>query len=346
MTVAFQRQFRSASVVLDVEDAYAREVRTSGRHPRPIGPVRFTIVGTMAGAVRTEFAEPLELAPTRNPSGYQLFFDQVRLANGQTRRIDLPPATYILRVSTPDTNFYQTVERTDLTLPLARGATFAIDLLPGYAYPFPAPGTFRTGRGAGLVRGSFVNARGEGVEGGTVSITPQPLINVPGPIPSTRPWNFGAYRVDRNGQFVLIVPDPRDYPGAQPGLPAPANPATGEGAVTVHFVNGAAVADLTAVAFVLGNETTLQQSAVRGAVLDRGIGVPNAAVQIQGEAAAATTARDGSWVYYFALNQPSLPPAIVPLNIAATLPDGRSQTLPGFPVKPRATSWTPAFRFV
>ncbi len=338
MTITYQRQFRTVTVVLDVEDAYARDLGIHGRHPRPIGQVRFSLVGRMVAGVRQDFDEPLELVAVRNPSGYQLFFDTVRRPGGQTQRADFADGTYVLHVETPDTRFYQHVDRTDLTLPMARGNTFRIDLLPGYGYPFPEPGTFRTGHGAGLIRGSFVNSGGQGVAEGVVSIAPQPQIRVPGAPPSTRPWLFGRCLVDGSGQFVLVVPDSSEYPSPQPDLP------TG-GAVDVQFTDGGVSTTVAGVPFVLGAETTLQQTALRGSVLRRGAGVANASVQVQGEATAATTLADGSWIYYFGLNQPGLPPATVPLNVTATLPDGTSLTVVAFAVQPRATSWVPAFRF-
>jgi hypothetical protein len=337
--VAYQRQFRNVTIVLDAEDAYARELGIHGRHPRPIGQVRFFVMGQMVAGVRKDFEEPLELLPVRNPSGYQLFFDSVRRPDGQVRQTEFPDGTYVLSVETPDTCFYQHMFRNDLVLPVARGATFAIDLLPGYGYPFPAPGTFRNGFGAGLVRGSFVNASGNGITGAVVSISPQPRIQIPGNPRTTRPWLFSQYLLDSTGQFVLVVPDSREYPAPQPGLPA-------GNTVSVRFTNGAVSTTVVGVPFILGGETTLQQTALRGTVLRRGLGVVNARVQVQGEPTAAVTRADGSWVYYFALNQPGLPPASVPRDITATLPDGSSLKVAAFAVQPRATSWVPAFRFL
>src|SRR5207249_1366431 len=161
---------------------------------------------------------------------------------------------------------------------------------------------FRPGRGAGLIRGSFVDFRGRGIAEATVSITPQPQIRVPGAPPTMRPWFFGACLIDDSGQFVLIVPDSRDYPQPQPALPS-------GNMVDVLFINAAVSTTVAGVPFVLGAETTLQQTALRGSVLSRGSGIGNATVQIQGEANAAPTAADGSWVYYFGLNLPGLPPA-------------------------------------
>ena len=127
---AYQAQFKTAAVILDVVDSYARELGIRGRHPRPIGPIRFTIPAEIVAGVRREFAEPLELVTIRNPSGYSLFFDAVRLPDGSLRLFDLPPGTYVLRVESPATRFYQRMELANLVLPLARGASFPVDLLP------------------------------------------------------------------------------------------------------------------------------------------------------------------------------------------------------------------------
>ncbi len=335
MTVAYERQFRSVTVVLDAEDAYARELGTHGSHPRPIGQVRFSVIGRMVAGARQPFDEPLELVSVHNPGGYELFFDTVRRVDGRHQQMDFADGTYLLRVDTPDTRFYQHLERTDLVLPMRRGTSFSLDLLPGYGYPFPAPGTFRNGFGAGLIRGSFVNSAGEGIEEATVSLTPQPQIQVPGAPPTTRPWLFGQYLIDSTGQFALVVPDAQEYPAPQPGLPA-------GNTVDVRFTNGGVPTTVLNVPFVNGAETTLQQTALRGTVLRRGLGIANARVRVQGE---PTDAIDGTWVYYFALNRPGLPPASVPLNVIATLPGGSALTIPAFPVQPRSTSFVPAFRF-
>ncbi len=338
MTVAYQRQFRNVTVVLDAEDAYARELGTHGRHPRPIGQVRFSLVGRIVGGVRVPFDESLELVSVRNPGGYELFFDTVRRVDGRQQQTDFANGTYVLRVDAPDTRFYQHLERADLVLPMGRGTSFSLDLLPGYGYPFPAPGTFRSGFGAGLIRGSFVNAEGEGIAEATVSITPQPQIQVPGAPPTMRPWFYGQYLIDSTGQFALVVPDAQAYPAPQPGLPA-------GNTVDVRFTNGAVSTTVLGVPFVKGAETTLQQTALRGTVLRRGLGIANAQVRVQGEPTAAITRENGTWASYFALNRPGLPPANVPLNVTATLPDGSALTVLAFPVQPRSTSWVPAFRF-
>ena len=57
MTIAFERQFSTVKVILDAEDAYARELGTHGRHPRPMGQVTFLILGTITPGTIYEVVE-------------------------------------------------------------------------------------------------------------------------------------------------------------------------------------------------------------------------------------------------------------------------------------------------
>ncbi|HYH84244.1 MAG TPA: hypothetical protein VEX60_02110, partial [Pyrinomonadaceae bacterium] len=68
--------------------------------------------------------------------------------------------------------------------------------------------------------------------------------------------------------------------------------------------------------------------------------IPGATVQVQGRPGSTSVAADGSWFYYFGLNQ-----GAAAVQVTATLPDGRSQTKTNQQVRPRATAVVPTFRF-
>ena len=331
----YQAQFKTAAVILDAVDSYARELGIRGRHPRPIGPIRYSIPGEIVAGVRRDFPEPMELVTVRNPSGYALFFDAVRLPDGSLRLFDLPPGTYLLRVESPATRFYQRMEFTNLVLPLARGVSFPVDLLPGYAYPYPVSGTFASGRGPALIQGTLFAAAGTGIPGVRVFVNPRPQIRVSTVPAVSRPWFFSEYLTDDSGQWSLVVPRASDYPSPQPNLPP--GPA-----VTVRFAfpNGTNT-DLAAVPFAHGQTTSLNQAALRGSVRRvAGGGIPGATVSVTGQAATTRTAADGSWAYYFGLTQGN-----ALLNVTATLPDGSTQTQLNVSVQARQTVWVPAFQF-
>jgi hypothetical protein len=71
-----------------------------------------------------------------------------------------------------------------------------------------------------------------------------------------------------------------------------------------------------------------------------GVGVRGATIRVSGYPGEAMTANDGSWFYYFGLNQPA-----DTVSVVAELPDGRSLTQPNVQVHPRGTVVVSAFRF-
>ena len=326
-----------------------REQRRRGQvyHPRPIEPVTFWLVGEATGGVPTPYAQPMEMVVVQNPSGYHLFFGEVRLApSGKTqpggltsrnsrvddrrRSINLADGTYSVRVSSP---FYQGQVRDDITVPMpnpndhSSGAPYFFDLTPGYAYPFPEPDPWRptdltTGcPGPGstaewasaptLLRGSLHTFDGQPLEGATVRVDT-----------GVRAYE---YTTDRSGQWVLTFD--RDHP---------------TGSVTAQITRPqAAVVNVAGVCVIQGRETTLHQTALRGWVQRDEIGVAGATVTISGQPQATTTHPDGSWFYYFELTQ-----ADVMVDVTTTLPGGGpSRTQPGVWVKSRATGVVNTFRF-
>ena len=92
---------------------------------------------------------------------------------------------------------------------------------------------------------------------------------------------------------------------------------------------------------VQGSEAGLAQASLRGFVLTgAGGAVPGATVEVQGMPGVTTTESDGSWFYYFDVNQ-----AAFAADVTARLPDGSAQTQVNQQVQPRATVVVPTFRF-
>jgi hypothetical protein len=347
----FERRSLATTLVLSLEDGFARARLGPQAHPRPYEPIRFHLLARLAPGPGEEYAPPPELAVTRNASGYHLFFGQELLrpsarAGGRagprsTRRLDLGPGTYLIRVSSP---LYQIEERA-VALPMPNlnaqdlaspdpalrdpMAQYTITLQPGPAYPFPDPYPVRATspddcpeapagrRGPTLLFGGLCEPDGSGVAGAAVLV----------------PGVTEVSRTDAGGQWVLWFPDP---------LPGDADPLDA-GLVTVRFtLPGAppAAIDVPDVCVVRGCSASLPQAALRGWVLRRGVGVAGATVAVAGRAAASRSGPDGAWRYAFPLNQPD-----EEVELTATLPDGTSQTLGGIAVRRRATVVVPTFAF-
>jgi hypothetical protein len=299
--MALQAELRhlTATLILDLEDRYARERGTRGRHPRPMGPVTYRLLGQITGGQREDFDPPLELVVVRNPSGYDLCFGRTRSSDGPTRLLD---GTYVLRVDSPH---YQPVEQqVDLPQP---AAAYFFDLLPSYAYPFPSE-TLPGGRGPTLLRGEYLARDGSGVAGVTVLV----------------PGRSAPYITDASGRWVLFFPD--DQP-------------TGD--VTVRF-QGPGGTETVQVVIVAGRASSLRQTALRGfALTTAGVPIGGATITVAGQPAPIRSGPDGGWSCYFPLAQP---PAAGPVDVTASLPDGRSQTHPSIGVQPRSTVVVPTFR--
>ncbi len=305
MTIAFELRQQTATLIFDLEDRYARERGVWGRHPRPIGPLKFCLVGQMVNGVRQDIDPPLELTIRRNTSGYHLFFNVVRLPDGTSRQGFLADGTYVVRI---ESRFYQWAEREDIDLPEPENPYF-FDLEPSYAYPFPTEITLSGGLGLTLLRGSLHQLDGQGLARATIEVL----------------GRSNRYRTDNNGQWVLWFPD------TQPS-----------GNVTVHFeLPDGTVEDVANVSIVQGRESSLAQAALRGWVLTAaGVGIPHATVRVSGYPSHTMSSRDGSWFYHFGLNQ-----SADTVRVTVVLPDGRSRTQTNIQVQPRATVVVPTFRF-
>lgn len=342
MSFRYEVHFPSARFILDPQDAYARDSGTRGRHPRPIGPVRYSLLGTVVNNTPQFYPDPLVLSMVRNSSGYDLFFGEIRIRDSRTgaeerRRIELADGTYILRFESDGTQFYQR-GRINLKLPQARAQALVIDFLPGYVYPFPAAGTFAPNHGPALIAGGVFDAAGRGIAGATVALQPQPMVRTDN---GDVPWIYGQYVTDDAGQFCLVVPLAADFPALQQGLPA-------GNTVTVRFSLPAVPpnpapppVDLANIPFAPGQPSSLNQAALRGSVRHASGGpIAGASITVTGEAEGTISGSDGTWVHYFGLTQGN-----AAVTVKATLPDGNFHEVQQVPVQARQTVWVPAFAF-
>lgn len=329
---------RSLRVVLifDLEDVYARDQRYSGPHPRPGGPLKFWLVGQVVNGAPTPWPEPLEMVVVENPSGYHLFFGEVRMsadevrqtgrAQPNARRIELA-GRYMVQVTGQG---YQSVRRDDIEVPMpdpnlpGSGAPYHFDLLPGWAYGFPntypmrpdgitgpcAPGNAAESSGPTLLRGSLHQFDGTPLADAVVRL--DGVANSP------------TYTTDASGQWVLAFPN-----------------TWASGPVTVRVTRPPDPPMVVPnVCVIRGRDMSLFETAVRGWVQRRGIGVAGATVEVSGQPASVTTTRDGQWAYYFRLDQVG-----ITVDITARLPDGASQTAHNIQVRAQGTVLVPTFNF-
>lgn len=352
-----KQRLEQAKFIFDVTDAYARDRGVFGLNPRPLEPLSYRFVArlTPAGAVPLE--KPFDLMVQENPSGYHLFFGEIRLPDG--RFINLgPEGQYKLQIKS---QFYQRVEM-DVDLASMHQAIEAsqkiqptsIQLLPGYGYPFsysnpyfhdysqPLPTQWQEHNsaillsnsaggpkkgGLTLLRGGLFNTLGQGIENAVVRLTPPPAGNLP-----------YEYVTDESGQWVLVFE--QDHIS---------------GEVNIQFdIPNEGVFDIHNVAVVRGRESRLAQTALRGWVLDnQGLGIPNATISVLDQsgnpfAKTSVSGDGGAWFYYFDLNQPTHQvggAATVTGQVTVTLSDGSSLPPKSVPIRPRATTTVPTFKF-
>lgn len=341
MSMIFERRWSRAVWIFDLEDQYLREHRRRSRsyHPRPIGSLQFWLSGEVVAGVPTPYPEPFEMMMVKNPSGYYLFFGEVRTPSRTTRRPagrehrraqQLMPGTYAVRITSV---LYQEQVRHDIQVPMPNpndpmsGTPYFFDLTPGYAYPFPETFSYRDDQfvlgcpnqgsveerpgSPTLLRGGLVTFDGQPLQGAAVQVDV-----------GSRSY---TYTTDETGQWVLVFDRTHSTGPVVVRVTPPAGPSV----------------DVDGVCVIRGRETVLHQTALRGWVQRDGIGVPGAVVSLTGQAQAATTRSDGSWSYYFPLSQQD-----TLLNVTATLPrGGPSQTQSGVLVKSRATRVVDTFKF-
>jgi hypothetical protein len=294
--------------VIDLVDGFALLRKLSGEAPRPFGWLRVLLSAfTPTGGLIQNLATPPELVLTPNSSGFLLFFGRVVDPGRSPRRLPLPAGSYDLIV---ESQYYQTAN-ISASLPRQPHSPNVpqVKLAPNYDYPFPV--------GTSLLRGSVLQADGTGIAAATVSI------DVP---------NSLTYRTDQSGQWALEVPI--TVPD-----PPPQDPPTADVTVTYH-TSGAPDQVARRVRAVFGISNSLGATALQGMVTSGGIGIAAAAVAISSFATTVQTRVDGSWSYFFEIDQPA---GVV--DVTVTLSDGRSQTITGVSIVPRTTTLLPPVSF-
>ncbi|MBS1789178.1 MAG: carboxypeptidase regulatory-like domain-containing protein [Acidobacteria bacterium] len=297
--IEFHRQ--KEAIIFNLEDSYARSRRVRGKHPRPLGSLKFYLVGQVVNGGQRNFAAPLEMIMTNNNSGYHLFFGQVKWPDRFARHALKEGRRYVVRV---ESSFYQVIERADIDWPMKQPVEpYFFDLAPGYDYPFPTEGTLGGAVGQTLLRGALLSSGGEGIAGGTVRV--QNKSNV--------------YSTDRTGKWVLVFPDGQ---------------ASGNVTVDVALSNPPSQFQVTDVHIERGLTRGLMQTALQGRVMTAaGVGIGGATIEVSNQQGQARTRSDGRWFYYFPLNQPA-----ATVSVTARLPDGRTKTQPNVKVQPQETS--------
>jgi hypothetical protein len=312
MPVFYEIRRQSATLIFDLKDQFAQKRGTRGAFPRPFEPIRFFATAKGAGPNRRVFKPALELVMRRNHGGYHIFHNQVKQTDGTILRGTLTDDVYDLRI---EGNFYQTAERQNVQIPTNNRA-LDFDLFPAYSYPFPTDLKPTGGRGFALLRGSVHSAEGLGLANATVSV-------------------MGAnspYVTDTSGQWVLVFPDSFFAP----------NQITKTVIVEVTPPGGPAF-NVPDVDVDKGKERALGETALRGWVVRKGLAVAGATVEVQGRPDKTTTGVEGSWFYYFGLDQPH--PSTSLVDVKATLPDGSTLTQSNQQVRSRATIVLPPFQF-
>jgi hypothetical protein len=221
-----------------------RPIGTPSVQPRPIGTLRFFLVGRMNGMTREDFVPPWELIVQQNAGGYYLFYGQVMIPGIKSPlRMKFSADQYFARI---DSDYYQRAERIKILIPDVKTADslapYAVDLEPGYAYPFPTTVPVRPGAAANpifgqpgptLLRGSLHKQNKEAIEGATVEVVGQ----------------SNKYLTDKSGQWVLVFE--KD------------NQQTGSVAVQITLPNNNVI-QVQNVRVIKGCEASLPESAIIG----------------------------------------------------------------------------------
>jgi hypothetical protein len=181
-----ERVVLTASLILDVVDAYATAIDPSASPARPSGGLRVSLVESAAGTKNAQPIDPpLPLSTITNPSGYQLWFGR-RTDDGPSP----DPGSYTLRI---DSDLYAPFLSGPVQIPTSNSA-IRCALQPGYAYPFGGGGLAASSAAPTLLRGALQNVDGSGQAGATVAVSGGTY--------------SGQYLTDASGQFVLAIPDP------------------------------------------------------------------------------------------------------------------------------------------
>lgn len=207
MNKNFEERILRAVWVFDLVDAVARDQRRNGSHPRPIEPIRFYLTGQASGQGRLpqELKPPWELVMTRNPSGFHLFYDAVKLPNGNIRQVALPDGTYDIRVEgrgyLPQTVTAPLPFHPQPT-PLNPYQPIRVELDPDYLYPF-------SGYGPTVFKGYVQDGNNKPIKDVEVSAT----VTVKEGDQQTQ--KAVTFKSDAAGQWVLILPNGAIFPPNQ-----------------------------------------------------------------------------------------------------------------------------------
>lgn len=313
-TTTFEFRTLTATLVFDLTDEFATRRGTRGPFPRPIEPIRIFATARVTPNPAV-FDPPLQLLVQRNGLGYHVFHNQMKRSDGTVTRKALPDGEYVFRV---EGDFYQPAVRPNAAFPLpivlpSPRNPVSFNLQPAYNYPFPLELKPTGGRGFALLRGGLHNTDGAPIAGATIRVT-------------------GAnsdYVTTGAGQWVLVFPD-TFFPGVTTkNVQVDVIPSSGP---TINVPN---------VTVDKGAERSLSETALRGWVLARGLGVAGAVVEVQGQPGQTSTAADGSWTYYFNIDHS----VALSVDVTALLPDGSTLTQINQQVQPRATVIVPPFEF-
>ena len=195
MTQLLETRKHQVQLVLDVQDRFARDRMLNLSHARPLGDIRFFLLSTTVSDRNEVFDPPWEMLMLRNPSGYYLFFNQVRWPNGEKRRLDSLGNRCKIRI---ESTFYQPLERT-IDLP---ARPYQIALEPSYTYPFVKLASL----GSSLLRGTLRQPDGSSIRGARIRVKSNVAASErpDDPAASHRP---NSYLTDSSGQWVLVFPD-------------------------------------------------------------------------------------------------------------------------------------------
>jgi hypothetical protein len=352
LRIGYETRLRTANLVFDIVDGYARAHGMGTPHPRPIVPLYFYVIERMVNGAAQPIDPPMEMIVGRNPSGYHLFFGAVKMPDGTTYQNILAPGEYTVLIDTQPHEFkpsgrnvprlYQQ-EKVKVTLPMpdprgpAATTPYSVLLTPAPLYPFPHATPLRldfpipggcnsnnmpVGNGPTLLRGNLHQRDGRPLEGITVRAAALPVV---------KPHTTGP-----DGGWVLVFAEDQSTgtTGLRFGLPQPDG--------TVVEIPGPDVC------VVHGFECSLSQAALRGWVTDRGRPATQFTLQLASAGGGgpypnlAVTSPDGGWFYYFDLDQFDIDDQV---DVTARLPDGRFLTRLDVPVRPRATVVVPTFQF-
>lgn len=303
MSPGWDAVLQPPSAIFDVRDRFAGRLLADGAVARPYRPLRFLLIATVAAGGRTE--------PLRRPLELITVENPsgYRLCFGETRQRDrvrrVAGGRYLVRIESP---LYRRDEF-QATLLDPEDARYSPPARPVIrelepGHGYPFP---NGGRGATVLVGSLHHSDGRVVEGAAVAVA----------------GRAGPYVTDQTGQWLL------DFPDDQPSGPV---------TVAITLPDGTPTMSLAGVELRRGRQATLTQPALRGAVRVGGRGAAGAVITVSGQPSSTTSAPDGGWRYHFRPDQPD-----ATVDVTASLPDGRSATRPGVPVRARGVTVVDTF---